>query len=254
MNSFSEEFLTDLEMFTQSSAPLIKTLQTWTPRKGAPPERHLALGLAQGLPLEAISYQLQQNEFFDKIGTTLQIHVSTAGLKEIQGAPLLETKEQVWLFGLRWFNKYYEYLLDAATLKTEFYRRDHVRFLQLLKKLLDPHPGRRISFREALHVWYPLSAVLKTESQTEDDAASDGDDRPPASQPVAKSGGPLPLPQPSPPAQIPQSAPTHSTNAVVVSVGESHPPQATAGGRRRLVLVGFGDPAARSKTRKNRGS
>ena len=252
MNTFSEEFLKDLEMFTQSSEPLIKTLQTWSPRKGAPPERHLALGLAQGLPLEAISYQLQQNEFFDKIGTTLQIHVSTAGLKEIQGAPLLETKEQVWLFGLRWFNKYYEHLLDAATLKTEFYRRDHVRFLQLLKKLLDPHPGRRISFREALNVWYPLSTIFKTESQTEDDAASDADEaRPPAS---VKRGEPLPLPQPSPQAPIPPSAPAHSTNAVVASVGESHPPQATGGGRRRLVLVGFDDPAARSKTRKNRGS
>lgn len=248
MNTFSEEFLKDLETFTQSSVPLIKTLQAWNPRKGAPPERHLALGLAQGLPLEAISYQLQQNEFFDKIGTTLQIHVSTAGLKEIQGAPLLEAKEQVWLFGLRWFNKYYEHLLDASTLKTEFYRRDHARFLQLLKKLLDPHPGRRISFREALHVWYPLSAIFKTESQTEDGAASDGDeDRPSV---VA----PLPLPQPFPPAPTPPSALAHSTNAVVVSVGESHPPQATGGGRRRLVLVGFDDPAARSKTRKNRGS
>lgn len=249
MNTLSEDFTKDLELFNESSTPLIKVLTAWNPRKGAPPERHLALGLAQGLPLEAISYQLQQNEFFDKIGTTLQIHVSTAGLKDIQGAPLLEAKEQAWLFGLRWFNKYYEHLLDSSTLKTEFYRRDHSRFLQLLKKLLDPHPGRRISFREALVLWYPLSTVLKTESQTEDDDGSADcvadEFHPIASVPsVAKTVAPLP---PAPSARLP--TPPHVQAPIPPS--PQQPEQSSAGGRRRLVLVGFHDPAARNKTRRN---
>ncbi len=249
MNTLSEDFTKDLELFNMSSTPLIKVLAVWNPRKAAPPERHLALGLAQGLPLEAISYQLQQNEFFDKIGTTLQIHVSTAGLKDVQGAPLLEAKEQVWLFGLRWFNKYYEYLLDSSTLKTEFYRRDHNRFLQLMKKLLDPHPGRRISFREALIMWYPLSAVLKTESLIEDDDVSAhcvaDESHQTASASNAVHVAPLPPPQPSlpPPTPRPVQAP--------IPPSPLQPEQSSAGGRRRLVLVGFHDPAGRNKTRRN---
>jgi hypothetical protein len=225
MDKFGEEFLSDLETFTASPTPLIKPMEAWTPRKGAPPERHLSLGLALGLPIEAISYQLQQNEFFDKISSTLQVHLSTAVLVAIRDAPLLETKEQVWMFGLRWFNKYYERLLDSSTLRSEFYRRDHGKFLDLLKKMLNPNPAHRISFRDALLAWYPLSDVLKREYPTEDD--DDDESIGPASQTAA----PAPV---SPPAAL---APAAS--------------QTSGGGKRRLVLAGFHDPSGRNRTRRN---
>ena len=227
MNTFAEDFTRALEECVSKVSADFPVLTSWSPAKIAPPEVHLALGMKINVPIEAISYQLKRNDTYKQIMEMLGICVSETVLRNILLVSKDHEKIQVWLFGRWWFSTYCEYLMNPATLRSQFYKEDHDRFLSLLRNMLEMQPSTRINFKTALAAWYPDSDLLKTEDQSDDDDESDAEDVPP---PVA-------------PPQV----------AAPPSVGVKTAEPSPAGGRAapRLVLKGRGDPAARNKTRRN---
>jgi hypothetical protein len=223
MNTFAEDFTRALEECANKVSVEFPVLTNWSPAKIAPPEIHLALGMKINVPIEAISYQLKRNETYKQIMEMLGIGVSETVLRNILLVSKDHEKIQVWLFARWWFSTYCEYVMNPSTLRSQFYKEDHDRFLSLLRNMLEMQPSSRIDFKTALAAWYPDSDLLKTEDQSDDDDESDEDAPPPV-------------------------AAVESRSVVAPSAVDLRTPLVA----NRLVLKGRGDPAARSKTRRNR--
>lgn len=231
MNTFAEDFTRALEECANKASVEFPVLTNWSPAKIAPPEIHLALGMKINVPIEAISYQLKRNDTYKQIMEMLGIGVSETVLRNILLVSKDHEKIQVWLFARWWFSTYCEYLMNPSTVRSQFYKEDHDRFLSLLRNMLEMQPSSRINFKTALAAWYPDSDLLKTEDQSEDDDESDEDEQ-------------LPVAPPQVAAKPPPSVVDLRTPLAV----DLRTPLVA----NRLVLKGRGDPAARSKTRRNR--
>lgn len=172
MERFEEEFTAALTEFVRGTAQPFTTPMSWDYLSVAAPERHVALGISSDIYLDGVVMQLMNyNPRFDMIGAVLHVYVTKESLRALAGAEIDADAEQVWMFGSQWFNKYYEHLLEAKTLRSEFYRTRHHEFLALLARMCAVNPSARPSFRAALESWYPSSDAL-TQSQTADDVAS----------------------------------------------------------------------------------
>ena len=241
MDRFDSDFLEDLESFVGNTATKFKIPVEWNASRAHAPERHLALGKQIGIPIEAIAYQLMNhNDAFEKIGQMLRIYFTRATFPSFKKEPIVEEAEQVWMFGWNWFSKYYELLLDVATLRSDFYRTKHSSFLALLTDLLAFDPAGRPSFCEALERWYPQSDVLKKADQSEDDEDSAAAPAATAvSQPIVSEGGGF--------SSVSEKRPASQTTGQSFSLP-------TGSEKRRLVLSGWGGPLARNRTRKSRDS
>lgn len=233
MNTFTEDFTRALEECVSKTATEFPVLTNWSPSKIAPPEVHLALGMKINVPIEAISYQLKRNDTYKQIMEMLGICVSETVLKNILLVSKNAEKIQVWLFARWWFSTYCEYLLNPSTLRSQFYKEDHDRFMSLLRNMLEMNPSLRIDFVTALAAWYPDSDLLKKEDQSDDDDESDDETTPPPANAAIVEPPPL------------VSAPLTVSDEKPPAVSQ---PQTTA---TRLVLKGRGDPAARNKTRRS---
>lgn len=227
MNTFERDFTSELEKCVKKGTADIPILGSWNPAKSAPPEIHIARGKSAQVPVESMHYQLRRSETFQKISNLLGLTLSESLIDSIAKLPIDEEKVQVWLFARWWFNSYAEYLLDPLTMRSSFYKERHDEFLTLLRYMLEFHASRRLSFRAALASWFPESDVLAKEAQSEDDDESENESPPPPSVPSVPSAQ-----------TVSESPPVAPVPAV--------PPTG-----RRLVLKGWGGPAARSKTRRN---
>jgi hypothetical protein len=233
MNTFERDFTKELEKCVTKGTADLPVVSTWNPAKPAPPEVHVARGKTAAVPLESMQYQLRRSEIFQRIGNHLGLTLSESVLEMIGKQALNDEKIQVWLFARWWFNSYCEYLLDPLTQRSAFYKERHEEFLALMRHCLEFNASRRLTFRAALSAWFPESDVLAKADQTEDSDESD-DEAPPATQTAPV------------PAAVPVAVSPPSGAALPVSQAQQ--------GARRLVLKGWGDSAARNKTRRNRCS
>jgi hypothetical protein len=177
MERFDADFTAALTEFVRGTAKPFSIPISWDHNSIAAPERHVALGSATDTYIDTLILQLMNhNQRFDEIGAVLHIYVTKEALRALIGMPIDDAAEQVWLFGSHWFSKYYQYLLEAKTLRSEFYRTRHHEFLGLLARMCAIDPRARPSFQDALDAW------CFTRSQSEDD-----DEFEPVVQPVVAS-------------------------------------------------------------------
>ena len=226
MDTFEDDFLIEVEAHVEKRAPAHPIQKVWNPLGVAAPERHLVCAAPLGLPYEAICYQLIRNEPFQQLASVLHLEFDRTTLRacvDMVEDEESREKEQVWLFGYRWFSIYYEELLNVATLRSEFYRKHHSEFMDLLRRACEPSPAKRPTFQELLESWTKPQNVMPTPAQTA-----------PLSAESAVSASLH---------DLPPAVSAESQTAVVV-------PAKSAGGGR-LVLNGQVRRVARNKTRRN---
>jgi len=222
METFEADFRIELEAHVEKFAPSHPIQKSWNPLGIAAPERHLVCAAPLGLPFEAVCYQLVRNEAFQQLESILHLEFTKAALRSCQGFVDDEEskeKEQVWLFGYRWFSIYYEELLNVATLRSEFYRKHHSEFMDLLRCACEPSPAKRPTFHQLSEIWINPRTPTPTPAQTAVSVVSV-----------------------SPLSDLPPAASAESPPAVV--------PAKSAGGGGRLVLNGQVRRVARNKTRR----
>lgn len=232
MNSFEADFLIEVEAHAEKRAPAHPIQKAWNPLSVAAPERHLACATPLGLPFEAVCYQLLRNEAFQQLESILHLDFGTAALRpclDFVDNEKSREKEQVWLFGYRWLSIYYEELLNVETLRSEFYRKYHSAFLDLLRSACEPSPVKRPTFQQLLEASVRLFAITPTPTQTAQLSAE----------------------QKEPDASV-SPRPTHDLPPVVSA--ESHAavvPVVAVKSGCRLVLNGRVCRVERNKTRRN---
>ena len=150
INSLEAEFIRDLEGFL-TSPPLPIEPGMWNPKATAAPERHLANGAAEGILFGTQVFQLKkQNYPFELIESVLGI---VYDLHKLFGKPVDPEKEQVWLFCYKWLSLYYTTLTEENVMYSDFYRKNHDKFLELLGSGLTLFPEKRKKFKELLETW-----------------------------------------------------------------------------------------------------
>lgn len=249
---FEAEFLHDLESFVKNPIQ-IEPAETWDPRQTAAPERHYMLGTSAHKSLDSQVYMLRDNYAFQDIESIL--HISFHAVDYAECTSVHPVKEQAWLFGYKWLEKYMTFLAKPGAMKKEFYRRYNDRFLEVLGGFLVYNSQERTSFYDALRFWNPHHVLLNPAPGTKPSAVaaavaavSSAAAAPPAAQPVVTSV--VNVVDHSTPVQ-----PLESTACGVVNDGGGAPhPETTIGSssvsRRRLNLVRLYDSVGRTKTRK----
>jgi hypothetical protein len=223
MDRFSQ-FEADMmdELFSLVKSPLGRpTLEIWNPRRVAAPERHVQLGLLTGHTLHQIAGECEaDNTAFHDITSMLGI---TYTLKDDTLHPIAE---QVWLWGYHTLQKYMQLLTMPGAMRSNFYRVNHDRLLDLLRAAC--RQEQRPSFYMLYKKWAgsaPISEMPLTSltplSSLSSSAEKNDDDGPATTDQV------LIQPEPS------QS---------------SEPPRS---GAARLVLAARSSHEGRSKTRRN---
>jgi len=224
LRGFEQDFTKDLESFVKRPAgwePIIP-LKTWSAKKTAAPERHKLLGFECGLsPQTQIHLLDNQNNAFEIIESMLRIYLNPIEYNGNDSFAQIDLEaEQVWLFAMRWLEHYYECLMEPLAIRTEFYRQSHVKFLELMRKMLLLNPKRRISFADALKFWYPAGSVFPENllNQTDSQTTTDLD-------PLGVQRDPLGDPHPHPigDTQVANLDEYHSRNPAA-SESSAHPP------------------------------
>ena len=244
MDTFAEDFLIELEAHVRGTAPRAPVQKSWNPGAVAAPERHFAAGAARGLPFSAMSHQLERQETFERLLAMLPLSWNTECRKaNVVDATLIDAeKEQVWLFGFRWFSIYFEELLEPSTMRSAFYCKNHMAFLGLLTEMCAIAPSVRPTFRAALESWDAEAAAAVTPCQTAAPSAAAVALPSPASATAPVSASATAPVSASATAPVPVSVPV----SVSASATVSPPPGGT-----RLVLkqsVKFG---GHNKTRRS---
>ena len=247
IHTFHEEFTSDLESFVKNPVQ-IEPLAGWNPRKPAAPERHIMHGYTANIAIDAIIHMLEtQNSAFDNIQSMLRIYLNPIVLRNNARSVVSPVKEQVWLFAYKWFSTYFALLTEPNILRSEFYKRDHDRFLTLMGGMLHIDCQKRISFIEAITRWVPERAAsvceryvvpIRTdtyESKSDDDV-------------VVCASAAVAIDDPS------KILPPVSSPPLSVHVAEVEKPLPPLPQQPRLALSGLLYLAGRNKTRKNHRS
>ena len=157
--TFGAEFTEALEYAVENPIQRVP-LDKWNPRGVACPERHVVHGLAAGFTTEDVLSALeQQNKMFEVMASMCRIYLNI----RVLATTIDPVKEQVWLFAAYWLERYYELLSDPFVMRSDFYRSDNERFLALLRQMLQVAPTNRITFIEALRIWDPKHALLRSD-------------------------------------------------------------------------------------------
>jgi len=182
LRGFEQDFTKDLESFVKRQKgwePIIP-LKQWSAKKTAAPERHKSLGFESGLsPQTQIHLLDNQNNAFEIIENMLRIYLSPIEYSMSDSFAQIDLEaEQVWLFAMRWLEHYYECLMEPLAIRTEFYKQSHVKFLELMRKMLTYNPKKRITFSDALKFWFPGSSVFSEHQSNEQDSPTTIDPSP----------------------------------------------------------------------------
>lgn len=239
METFASEFLADLE--ERVTKPICEIpLDVWNPRKIAAPERHFVNGQKSGIAIDTQIYLLEtENAAFDDIESLCRVFFHPVQYQQQSAAALHPVKEQVWLFGYEWLAKYLQLLANPHIMRSDFYRKDHDRFIALLTRMVQFQPKARITFLEALRIWDPTHALVKMPCDASASLVPAA-----LAEPVSASSAPA-APAVS---AAPVTADGPSTTAqqpTTETAVRPHPPS------RRLILTRHFDPVGRTKTRKN---
>lgn len=252
---FEAEFIHDLELFV-SNPIQIEPAESWDPRQTAAPERHYMLGKLANKSVDSQVYMLRDNYAFQDIESILHISFHAVDYAEC-GTTVHPVKEQVWLFGYKWLEKYLTFIAKPGAMKKEFYRQHNDRFLEVLGSFLVYNPNERISFYDALRFWNPQHILLNNrepgiiEKPVVAAVASTAAASKPIVQPVATSvADAVDHPIPAPPLES-----RARCSAVSCDDGDHRPAEASGcsgsgGARRRLNLIRLYDSVGRTKTRK----
>jgi len=247
METFASEFLADLE--ERVTKPICEIpLDVWNPRKIAAPERHFVNGQKSGITLDMQIYLLEtENAAFDDIESLCRVFFHPLQYQQQSAAALHPVKEQVWLFGYECLAKYLQLLANPHIMRSDFYRKDHDRFLALLTRMVQFQPKARITFLEALRIWDPTHALVKVPCDASASLAPVSASPAPVSASLAPAVSASASPVPASPASLaladgPSTTAQQPTTETAV---RPHPPF------RRLILTRHFDPVGRTKTRKN---
>ena len=246
---FEAEFLHDLESFVRNPIQ-IEPAESWDPRQTAAPERHYMLGVGAHKSVDSQVYMLRDNYAFQDIESIL--HISFHAVDYAECTDVHPVKEQVWLFGYKWLEKYLAFLAKPGAMKKEFYRRHNDRFLEVLGGFLVYNPHERMSFYDALRFWNSQHVLLSPSPGTKPNvvagAGSIASAAPPIAQPAATTVvNAVDHSNPVPPSE---SVASDASVSVSGDADVRHPVAASAAGRRRLNLVRLYDSVGRTKTRK----
>jgi len=235
METFASEFLADLEK--RVTNPICEIpLDVWNPRKIAAPERHFVNGQKSGIAIDTQIYLLEtENAAFDDIESLCRVFFHPVQYQQQSGAALHPVKEQVWLFGYEWLAKYLQLLANPHIMRSDFYRKDHDRFLALLTRMVQFQPKARITFLEALRIWDPTHALVKVPCDASDSPA----------ETVSASPAPVTAVSVSASHALADGPSTTAQQPTTETAARPHPPS------RRLILTRHFDPVGRTKTRKN---
>ncbi len=105
---FEAEFIHDLESFVRNPIQ-IEPIESWDPRQTAAPERHYMLGKLANKSVDSQVYMLRDNYAFQDIESILHISFHAVDYAEC-GTTVHPVKEQVWLFGYKWLEKYLAFI------------------------------------------------------------------------------------------------------------------------------------------------
>jgi hypothetical protein len=246
---FEAEFLHDLESFVRNPIQ-IEPIESWDPRQTASPERHFMLGAEAHKSIDSQVYMLRDNYAFQDIESILHISFHAVDYAEC-GTTVHPVKEQVWLFGYKWLEKYLAFIAKPGAMKKEFYRQHNDRFLEILGSFLVYNPNERITFYDALRFWNPQHMLL----------GAPGIIGKPVIAAVGVSTAAASTPSVQPVATSVANAVDHSNpdqpleskarcSAAVSGADAHHPEVGSGGGRRRLNLVRLYDSVGHTKTRK----
>lgn len=253
---FESEFLHDLESFVQNPIQ-IEPAESWDPRQTAAPERHYMLGAAAHKSVDSQVYMLRDNYAFQDIESIL--HISFHAVDYSECTDVHPVKEQVWLFGYKWLEKYLAFLAKPGAMKKEFYRRHNDRFLEVIGGFLVYNPPERMSFYDALRFWNPQHVLLSGGTASSAPGGVKPGIRAVAAA-VSSDAAVLPTVQPVVTNDL--NAADHSIQApplesrvsgAVNDGGEAYRHPGTAPSavcRRRLNLVRLYDSVGRTKTRR----
>jgi hypothetical protein len=158
MDRFSQ-FEADMmnELLSLVKSPLTRpTLEIWNPRRIAAPERHVQLGLLTGHTLPQIAAECDAcNTAFHDITSMLGI---TYNLEESTLHPIAE---QVWLWGYHTLQKYMQLLTMPGAMRSNFYRVNHDRFLDLLRTACRMQIHERPTFYMLYKTWTGAPPALE---------------------------------------------------------------------------------------------
>jgi len=227
LRGFEQDFTKDLESFVKRPVGWepITPLKTWSAKKTAAPERHKLLGFECGLsPQTQIHLLDNQNTAFEIIESMLRIYLNPIEYNGNDSFAQIDIEaEQVWLFAMRWLDHYYECLMEPLAIRTEFYRQSHVKFLELMRKMLLLNPKKRISFADALKFWYPACSVFSENLLNEQDSQTTTDLDPLGVQrdPLGVQRDPLGDPHPIGDTQVANPDECHSPDHAASAASES---------------------------------
>lgn len=239
---FEAEFVHDLESFVRDPIQ-IEPAETWNPRQVAAPERHFMLGTVANKSVDLQIYMLRDNCAFQDIESLL--HISFHAVDYAECTKIHPVKEQVWLFGYRWLEKYLAFLAKSGSMKNEFYRRQNDRFLELLGGCLVYNPDERITFYDALRFWNPQHTAVTAPAAAPGITAK-------TRAAVSNAGVELPIAAPVVTNVVASGedrpTPIQPSETIATSyTGDGDPRPAP---RRRLNLIRLYDSVGRTKTRK----
>lgn len=160
MDTFYEDFTNSLRTCVASrfySSPLDK----WSPQEIAAPERHKQLALSEEEDWDTAAKSLDyQNQAFGLLESMIRVYFTPDDVDDELDAE----KEQVWLFAHHWLSTYYNFLLDTRAVSTDFYKRYHERFLEVLRPCLCVSATFRPFFQSLAMDWRPSLVVIPTSS------------------------------------------------------------------------------------------
>lgn len=139
-------------------------LEIWSPRKVAAPERHVQLGLITGHTIPNIRRECSEvNPAFHDIESMLGLNY------EMNETTLHPVAEQVWLWGYYTLQQYMRLLTLPGAIQSEFYRKNHDKFIDLLRSACLERPDKRPNFHALMRDWTGATIVPQVVQEEEEE-------------------------------------------------------------------------------------
>lgn len=162
---FEEQFVQDLEH--RITKPLYYSpLEIWSPKRLASPERHIQLGLLTGHSIQQIKAVCESNQAFLDIESMLGVQYT---FQEYEIHPV---GEQIWLWSYEKLREYMKLLSMPGAIRSDFYKKNHDRFIDLLRLTFSEDPLKRPTFASIYRSWCGDHAKIDQQQDTTVESAS----------------------------------------------------------------------------------